>query len=163
VGLPAPAGGPHCAGGQEIPERQPSSEVGHCASHHKEGVEDFHLLHEEGGFRPYATEALAPLFPSCLLHAEADLKPKDFKEATLRTNVAGACGLALVCCGETAFSALGKESDVMTHLRNAISGDSPQDVESLLSTLRETHEDLSHPQGSWQDCQHGLKNYRWFF
>jgi hypothetical protein len=42
-----------------------------------------------------------------------------------------------------AFSALGKESDVMTRLRNAISEDSPQDVESLLSTLRETHEDLS--------------------
>jgi hypothetical protein len=50
----------------------------------------------------------ASLFPSCLLHAEADLKPKkDFKEATLRTNVAGACGLALVRCGEMAFSALG--------------------------------------------------------
>jgi hypothetical protein len=32
-------------------------------------------------------------FPSCLLHAEADLKPKKaFKEASLRTNVAGACG-----------------------------------------------------------------------
>jgi hypothetical protein len=31
----------------------------------------------------------APLFPSCLLHVEANLKPKkDFKEATLRTNVA---------------------------------------------------------------------------
>jgi hypothetical protein len=93
-------------------------------------------------------EASAPfrasLFPSCLLHAEADLKPKkDFKEITLRTNVAGTCGLAIVRCGKMAFSALGKVSDVMTHLRNAISGDSPQDVESLLSTLRETHEDLS--------------------
>jgi hypothetical protein len=47
----------------------------------------------------------ASLFPSCLLHAEADLKPKkDFKEAMLRTNVAGACGLALIRCGEMAFS-----------------------------------------------------------
>jgi hypothetical protein len=93
-------------------------------------------------------EASAPfrasLFPSCLLHAEADLKPKkDFKEATLQTNVAGACGLALVRCGEMAFSALGKDSDMMTCLHNAISGDSPQDVESLLSTLRDTNEDLA--------------------
>jgi hypothetical protein len=59
--------------------------------------------------------ALAPfrasLFPTCLLHAEADLKlRKAFKEATLRTNVAGACGLALVRCGKLAFAALGKES-----------------------------------------------------
>jgi hypothetical protein len=93
-------------------------------------------------------EALAPfrasLFPSCLLHAEADLKPKkDFKEATLRTDVVGAYGLALVRCGEMAFSTLGKESDVMTRIRNACSGDSPQDLDSLLSTLRETHEELS--------------------
>jgi hypothetical protein len=74
-------------------------------------------------------EASAPFrasfFPSCLLHAKADLKPKkDFKEATLRTNVAGACGLALVCCGEMAFSALSKELDVMSQLRHAISGES---------------------------------------
>jgi hypothetical protein len=93
-------------------------------------------------------EASAPfrasLLPSCLLHAEADLKlKKDFKEATLRTDVAGACGLALVCCGKMAFSALVKESDVMTRIQNACSGDSPQDVDSLLSTLREIHEELS--------------------
>jgi hypothetical protein len=76
----------------------------------------------------------ASLFPSCLLHAEADLKPKkDFKQVTLRTNVAGACGLALVRCGEMAFSAVGKDLDVMKRLHYAISGDSPQDVESLLS------------------------------
>jgi hypothetical protein len=55
-------------------------------------------------------DASASLFPSCLLHAEADLKPKkDFKEATLRTNVAGTCGLAIIRCGEMAFSALGKD------------------------------------------------------
>jgi hypothetical protein len=86
----------------------------------------------------------ASLFPSCLLHAEADLKPKkDFKEATLQMNVAGACGLALVRCGEMANSALGKDSDVMRRLRGAISGDTPQDVESLLTALRDTQEDLA--------------------
>jgi hypothetical protein len=93
-------------------------------------------------------EASAPfrasLFPSCLLHAQADLKPKkDFKEATLWMNVAGACGLAFVRCGEMAFTALGKDSDVMKRLHSAISRDSPQDVESLLSTLRDTQEDLA--------------------
>jgi hypothetical protein len=86
----------------------------------------------------------ASLFPSCLLHAEADLKPKkDFKKATLWTNVAGACGLALVWCGEMAYSALGKDSDIMKRLRGAISGDAPQDVESLLTALRDTQEDLA--------------------
>jgi hypothetical protein len=39
-------------------------------------------------------------FPACLLH----LKPKKaFKEASLRKNVAGACGLALIRCGEIRF------------------------------------------------------------
>jgi hypothetical protein len=39
----------------------------------------------------------ASQFPSSLLHVEADLKgKKPFKDATLRTNVAGACGLAFV-------------------------------------------------------------------
>jgi hypothetical protein len=48
-------------------------------------------------------------FPSSLLHEEADLKgKKPFKDATLRTNVVGACGLALVRCGKMAFSLLGK-------------------------------------------------------
>jgi hypothetical protein len=51
----------------------------------------------------------APQFPSSLLHVEADLKgKKPFKDAILWTNVAGACGLALVQCGELAFSSLGK-------------------------------------------------------
>jgi hypothetical protein len=97
-------------------------------------------LTEPEGLAPFR----ASLFPSCLLHAEADLKPKkDFKEATLRMNVAGTCGLVLVRCGEMAFSALGKDSDVRKRLSNAISGDSPQDVEALLSTLRDTQEDLA--------------------
>jgi hypothetical protein len=62
-----------------------------------------------------------------------------FKDATLRTNVAGACGLALVRCGEMAFSSLGKESTIISRLHNAISGDSPQDAESLLQVLNDTH------------------------
>jgi hypothetical protein len=38
----------------------------------------------------------ASFFPTCLLHAEADLRPKKaFKEATLKTDGAGACRLAL--------------------------------------------------------------------
>jgi hypothetical protein len=87
-------------------------------------------------------------FPSCLLHAEADLKPKKaFKETTLRTNVAGACGLAFVRCGEMAFFALGRDSSVMSRLNAAISGDSSQDVESL-QVLKDTR-------------QRGLLHCRW--
>jgi hypothetical protein len=56
--------------------------------------------------------------------------------------VVGACGLALVCCGEIAFSALGKESDVMKRLSLVLSKDSLQDAETLLSALRDTQEDL---------------------
>jgi hypothetical protein len=83
-------------------------------------------------------------FPSCLLHAEANLKPKKaFKEASLRTNVAGACGLAFVRCGKMVFSALGRHSTVMSRLNAAISGDSTQDVETLLQVLKDTREDLS--------------------
>jgi hypothetical protein len=82
-------------------------------------------------------------FPACLLHAKADLKPKKaFKEASLRTYVAGACGLALVRCGEMALSAFGKDSGVMTHLNGAISGDLPQDTDSLLQALKDTRDDL---------------------
>jgi hypothetical protein len=82
-------------------------------------------------------------FPSSLLHVEAYLKgKKPFKEAVTRTNVAGACGLALVRCGELAFSSLDKGSELMTRLSDAISGDSPQDAGSLLQLLRDTKEDL---------------------
>ena len=52
-----------------------------------------------------------------------------------RTNAAGACGLALVRCGELAYSALGQGSDLMTLLDGAIPGESPQDAVSLLNTL----------------------------
>jgi hypothetical protein len=82
-------------------------------------------------------------FPSSLLHVEAGLKgKKPFKDAVLRTNVAGACGLALVRCRELAFSSLGKESTLMSRLNDAITGDSPQDVDSLLQVLKDTKEDL---------------------
>jgi hypothetical protein len=80
----------------------------------------------------------ASQFPSCLLHAEADLKgKKPFKDATLRTNVASACGLALVRCGEMAFSSLGKDSTLMSCLHDAIAGDTPQDI-----VLKDTRKDL---------------------
>jgi hypothetical protein len=72
------------------------------------------------------------------------LKPKkDFKEASLRTNAAGACSLALVRCGELAFAALGKDSTLMPQIKDACSGESPKDVDFLLSVLRDTHEELS--------------------
>jgi hypothetical protein len=65
----------------------------------------------------------ASLFPTCLLHAEADLKPKkDFKEASLRTNVAGACSLALIRCGKMVFSALGKDLSMMMRMKDACTG-----------------------------------------
>jgi hypothetical protein len=69
----------------------------------------------------------ASAFPPSLLHVEADLKSKKpFKEALHRTNVAGACGLALVRGGELAYSALGRGSELLTRLSDAISGDSPK-------------------------------------
>jgi hypothetical protein len=86
-------------------------------------------------------------FPSSLLHVEANLKgKKPFKDAVTRTNVVGACGLALVRCGELAFSSLEKESSLMVRLSDAISGNSPQDADSLLQLVRDTKdmkEDLS--------------------
>jgi hypothetical protein len=42
-----------------------------------------------------------------------------------------------------AFSALGRNSDVMSRLNATISGDSAQDVETLLQVLKDTREDLS--------------------
>jgi hypothetical protein len=82
-------------------------------------------------------------FPSSLLHVEADLKgKKPFKDVVTRTNVAGACGLALVRCGELAFSSMGKESTLMARLSDAISGDSPQDADSLRQVIKDSKEDL---------------------
>jgi hypothetical protein len=90
------------------------------------------------------------LFPPSLLHVEADLEgKKPFKEAVLRTNVAGACGLALVRCGELAYSALGQGSELMTSLNSAISGESPQDAASLLKLL-------VNIKGNVKDVRHAL-------
>jgi hypothetical protein len=47
-----------------------------------------------------------------------------------------------VRCGELAFSSLGKESTLMSRLHDAINGDSPKDVDSLLQVLKDTKEDL---------------------
>jgi hypothetical protein len=81
----------------------------------------------------------ASLFSTCLLHAEADLRlKKAFKEATLKTDAAGACGLALVRCGELAFAALGKESPMIQWMKDAVTGESPQDADSLISVLRDS-------------------------
>jgi hypothetical protein len=99
------------------------------------------MLSQSATPRPLLGCPSSPLAFSLL--AEADLKPKKaFKEASLRTNVAVACGLAFIRCGEIAFSSLGKDSTVMTHLDGAISGDSTQDVESLLQNLKDMREDL---------------------
>jgi hypothetical protein len=49
--------------------------------------------------------------PSSLLYAEADLRSKKaFKDEVLRTDAAGACGLAFIRCGEIAHATLGKTS-----------------------------------------------------
>jgi hypothetical protein len=83
------------------------------------------------------------LFPTCLLHAEADLRPKKaFKEATLRTDTAGACGLALVRCGKMAFAAMGKDSDLVTRMQGAVTGASALDKDSLVTILKEFLNDL---------------------
>jgi hypothetical protein len=90
------------------------------------------------------------LFPQSLMHVEADLKSKKpFKESVLRTNVAGACGLALVRCGELAYSALGQGSELMTSLNGALSGESPQDAASLLKLLGSI-------KGNIKDVRHAL-------
>jgi hypothetical protein len=90
------------------------------------------------------------LFPTSLLHVEADLKSKKpFKEAVQKTNVAGACGLALVRCGELAYSALGQGSELMTLVGDAISGESPQDAASLLKTMRAIKDNV-------KDVRHAL-------
>jgi hypothetical protein len=78
-------------------------------------------------------------FPSSLLHVEPR-SPSRMRCSG--RNVAGACGLALVRCGEMAFSLMGKESTLMSRLHDAINGDSPQDKDSLLQVLKDTKEDL---------------------
>jgi hypothetical protein len=84
------------------------------------------------------------LFPGCLLHAEADLKPrKAFKEAVLKTDAAGACSLSLVRCGELAHAALGKDSPLIKRMKDACTGESPLDADSLLSVMRDSLEEFN--------------------
>jgi hypothetical protein len=118
--------------------------VGHYFAHYKSTIatmkREASALTEPVASAPFR----ASLFPTCLLHAEADLKPKKaFKEATPRTNAAAACGLALIRCGKLAFAALGKESTLMSRIKDACSRESPQDMDYLLSVLRDTHEELT--------------------
>jgi hypothetical protein len=65
-----------------------------------------------------------------------------FKEATLRTDTAGACGLVLVRCGELAFVALGKGSDLIQRMQGAVAGTSSQEKDSLIAILKESLTDL---------------------
>jgi hypothetical protein len=82
-------------------------------------------------------------FPGCLLHAEVKLRPtKAFKEATLKTDAAGACGLALIRCGELAHAALSRDSPLILWIKEACVGESPQDVDSLLGIMRDSVEEL---------------------
>jgi hypothetical protein len=70
--------------------------------------------------------ALTEPVASAPFMAEADLRPKKaFKEATLRTDTAGACDLSLVRCGVLAHAALGKESPLIQRMKDACSGESP--------------------------------------
>jgi hypothetical protein len=63
-------------------------------------------------------------FPPSLLHVEADLKSnRAFKDEVLRTDAAGACGLAFVRCGEIAHATLGKFSKFMAAMKTAVTGD----------------------------------------
>jgi hypothetical protein len=79
------------------------------------------------------------LFPPSLLHAEANFRTKKtFKEAVFRTNAAGACGR----CGELAHASLGKDSPLIKKM-DACTGESPQDVDSLLPVLRDSLGELN--------------------
>jgi hypothetical protein len=85
---------------------------------------------------------LSPFSPS-LLHAEADLRTKKtFKEAVLCTDAAGACVLSLVRCGELAHATLGKDSPLIKRMKYACTGESPQDMDSLLAVLKDSLREL---------------------
>jgi hypothetical protein len=82
-------------------------------------------------------------FPSSLLHAEADLWIKKvFKDKVLRTDAAGAFGLAFIRCGEIAHATLGKTSKLISAMKSAVTGGSPQDADSLREVLRVSLEEL---------------------
>jgi hypothetical protein len=83
------------------------------------------------------------LFPGCLLHAEAELKPKKaFKDAVLKTDAAGACSLAHVRCGELAHAALGKDSPLIQRMKDECAGDLPQTADALLGVMNDSLEEL---------------------
>jgi hypothetical protein len=76
-------------------------------------------------------------FPSSLLHVEADMKSKKlFKEEALRTDAAGACGLAFIRCGEIAHATLGKGSRLISAMKEAAAEGSPLDAVALREVLR---------------------------
>jgi hypothetical protein len=107
-------------------------------------------------------------FPSSLLHAKADLRTKKvFKDEVLRMDAAGACGLAFIRCGEIAHATLGKTSKLISAMKSAVTGGSPQDADSLRAVLRVSLEELdtikkevervSLVTGHWSlDCCWGL-------
>jgi hypothetical protein len=83
------------------------------------------------------------LFPNCLLHAEAELRPKKaFKSAVQKIDAAGACGLSLVGCGELAHAALGRDSPIIYIMKSVCTGESPQTVDALLGVVRESLDEL---------------------
>jgi hypothetical protein len=76
-------------------------------------------------------------FPSSLLHVEAELRAKKlFKDEVLKTDAAGACGLAFIRCGEIAHATLGKGSDLISAMKEAAADDSPLDADALREVLR---------------------------
>jgi hypothetical protein len=82
-------------------------------------------------------------FPSSLLHAEADLPSKKaFKDEVLHTDAAGTCGLAFIRYGEIAHATLGKTSKLISAIKAAIMGGSPQYVDSLREVPRDSLEEL---------------------
>jgi hypothetical protein len=120
--------------------------LGHPFVTSEEGVEVDHLLHEEGVVHPHGAggvSAFQVLFPNCLLHAEAELKPKKaFKEAIQKTDAAGACCLSHVHCGELAHAALGRDSPLIQRMKAACAGELPQTVDALLAIVRDSLDEL---------------------
>jgi hypothetical protein len=112
--------------------------------HSKERVEGHHFFHEEGIVRPGGAGRVSSFQIVSLPSPKADLKTKKaFKEAVLRTDAAGACGLSLVRCGKLAQATLGKESPLIKRMKDACTGESPQDVDSLLAVLRDSLGELN--------------------
>jgi hypothetical protein len=74
-------------------------------------------------------------FPSSLLHAKADLRTKKaFKDEVLRADAAGAC--------EIAHATLGKNSKLISAMKSAVTGGSPQDADSHREVLRVSLDEL---------------------